>query len=332
MDIITEPQDLFSKSDIKKILLLRQDRLGDVIISLPLFEVFKEDFPDKELHICLGEKNIAATHFVQPFFKKIWYYEKNLFKIIPLISHLNAEHYDLIIDLLDNPSRTSSIMMKLIKSKYKLGFDKENRNSYTHLVPLPDKSSVHIVDRLMNILLPFNILPANIDKKINLPIDDNIINPIPKNPNKHRLGINLAGSSKAKFWGTDNYINFINKFLENHKDFEIYVFVQKNLQDLQLKLCEITKAVPAPITDDLQLLAKMISTCDYFLSPDTATVHFAAAFGIPTVVFYYVPEIPPKLLPWTPYKTPHKALLTTDTIAAISVDEAIDAMEELINK
>ncbi|MBP7215098.1 MAG: glycosyltransferase family 9 protein [Candidatus Kapabacteria bacterium] len=332
MEIIASPQDIFSKSDIKKVLLLRQDRLGDVIISLPLFEAFKANFPEKEFHICLGEKNIAATPFVQAFFQKIWYYEKNLFKIIPLILHLNAEHYDLIIDLLDSPSRTSSIMMKLIKSKYKLGFDKENRSVYTHIVPLPNQSQVHIVDRVMNILLPFNIAPANIDKKINLHINDNIINPIPKNNNKKRLGINLAGSTKAKFWGIDNYIGFINKFLENHPDFEIYVFVQKNLQDLQAEICNTTKAFPAPITDDLQLLAKMISTCDYFLTPDTATVHFASAFQIPTVVFYYVPEIPPKLLPWTPYKTPHKALLTTDSIESISVDDAIKAFEELMHK
>jgi ADP-heptose:LPS heptosyltransferase len=184
----------------------------------------------------------------------------------------------------------------------------------------------------MNILLPFNISSENIDKKINLHINDNIINPIPKNNNKKRLGINLAGSTKAKFWGIDNYIGFINKFLENHPDFEIYVFVQKNLQDLQAEICNTTKAFPAPITDDLQLLAKMISTCDYFLTPDTATVHFASAFQIPTVVFYYVPEIPPKLLPWTPYKTPHKALLTTDSIESISVDDAIKAFEELMHK
>jgi len=332
MEIITEPQDLFSKSDIKKILMLRQDRLGDVIISLPLFEIFKSNFPNKEFHICLGEKNIAATPFVQPFFKKIWYYEKNLFKIIPLILHLNAEHYDLIIDLLDSPSRTSSIMMKLIKSKYKLGFDKENRSVYTHIVPLPNQSQVHIVDRLMNILLPFNIPSRNIDKKINLHINDNIINPIPKNNNKKRLGINLAGSTKAKFWGIDNYIGFINKFLENHQDFEIYVFVQKNMQDLQAEICSATQASPAPITDDLQLLAKMISVCDYFLTPDTATVHFAAAFQIPTVVFFHTPEIPPKLLPWTPYDSPHKALLTTDSIESISVHTVIEAFEELMHK
>ena len=332
MEIITEPLDIFSKPDIKKILMLRQDRLGDVIISLPLFQIFKSNFPDKELHICLGEKNIAATPFVQPFFQKIWFYEKNLFKIISLILHLNSEHYDLIIDLLDSPSRTSSIIMKLIKCKYKLGFDKENRNSYTHLVPLPNQSQIHIVDRLMNLLLPFNILHNEIDPKINLPIDDKIINPIPKNPHKYRLGINLAGSTKAKFWGLDNYINFINKFLENHPDFEIYIFVQKNMQDLQLQICTETQASPAPITDDLQLLAKMISTCDYFLSPDTATVHFAAAYGIPSVIFYNVKEIPPKLIPWTPYNAPYKALLTTDAISSIPVDEAIKAMEELFNK
>jgi len=61
-------------------------------------------------------------------------------------------------------------------------------------------------------------------------------------------------------------------------------------------------------------------------------VHFAAAFQIPTVVFFHTPEIPPKLLPWTPYDSPHKALLTTDSIESISVHTVIEAFEELMHK
>jgi len=324
--------DLFSTPEIHKILLLRQDRLGDVIISLPLFEVLKDNFPDKEFQICLGEKNISAKPFIQSFFDKVWFYQKDVIKILHLIKKLNSEKFDLIIDLLDNSSRTSTILLKFIRSKYKLGFDKENREVYTHTVPIPDKSKVHIVERLFNLLLPLNISTSYINKKINIQLDKDIINLLPRNSDKRRLGINLVGSSQSKYWGENNYKDFINEFLINHIDFEVVIFVQKEMSDLQLKICKETSAIPAPTTEDLQQLAKMISTCDYFITPDTATVHFASAFNIPTLVFYYVPEIPPKLLPWTPYKTPYKAILTTESIQSIKVSDALIKIDELINQ
>jgi ADP-heptose:LPS heptosyltransferase len=62
------------------------------------------------------------------------------------------------------------------------------------------------------------------------------------------------------------------------------------------------------------------------LTPDTAVVHLAAAWKLPTVALYQ-PE--PGLAPWLPYKTPHRAVVGAAGIPAIPVEQVMAALDEL---
>jgi len=336
-EFIKKPSDIFDSSGKTKILLLRQDRIGDVIISVPVIKFLREKYPDIQIDILFGNYNFGIRNAVEHLVSNSYCYRKNLITDFVLVRKLRKEGYDIIVDMFDNPSTTSAILIKLIKARYSVGLDKENNYLYSHIVPLPDRRKVHIVERTANLLLPFGLDPANLDLSLEYHLTENDTKQASellglKNDNR-RLGINLSGSDISKYWGTQNYIDFIKLVSEKYKDLDIVLFaMSRQTEELKLILSSTTSR-QAPFVDSVHEYALMMSTCDFLLTTDTSAVHFAAAFKIPTIVMYSIPDGEHNLKPWLPYNNKHVIVSTpSENISAISPDKVADALKELQQK
>jgi len=153
----TTPKICYQKcndiANAKTILLLRQDRIGDLLVTTPFLRNLQDAFPETQISILLSERNVVAQSCIKPYCSEIFVLRKNPLQFLRLVRQLRRKRFELVIDLLDNPSVTSSILVRLLKARLSLGFEKENRNIYTHTVPLPDKSQGHIVERIANFLM-----------------------------------------------------------------------------------------------------------------------------------------------------------------------------------
>ncbi len=329
--LIDKAQNLFNFNDPQRILLLRHDRIGDVLISTPLIKLLRQRFPNSEIDILLSEKNISAKNAIIDSINTIYIYKKNFFKLLFQLRKLHKRKYDLVIDLFDNQSATSGLLIKFIDPLYSLGLDKENRNIYSHVVPLEDKSKVHIVERILKLLLPFGINPNPKSCFLNYELceNDKIVatEMLGIKQKSLRLGINLSGSSPAKYWGTENYISFIQKIQQLHHEFEVILFAIPELQDINI-IIEKTNAKLAPLSTDFHQYAAMLSTCDAIISVDTSAVHLAASFRIPCVALYSIGNS--DLLPWYPYNSPHHILTTNEPLDQIKVDDVLNVLEDLL--
>jgi ADP-heptose:LPS heptosyltransferase len=90
-----------------------------------------------------------------------------------------------------------------------------------------------------------------------------------------------------------------------------------------------TGAQAVPTQPSLREFAAILHQFDLLLTPDTAAVHLAAAWKIPTVALY---QSDPAVAPWLPYHTPHRAVADQGGIPAISADRVIAALDELIKE
>jgi ADP-heptose:LPS heptosyltransferase len=311
-----------------KILLLRPDRIGDVLVSIPFFRNLSEHLKDKnvKIDILLSSKNIVIKPAIQEYFNEIYCLPRNLLSVVRLIKKLKQKKYDLIIDLLDNPSFTSSLIIKAIKPRYSLGFDKENRNVYTHIVPLPDKSKVHIVERICHLLHPFGIVAEENSKSLFFQAPDDELLPLKK---KKRIGINLSGSSPEKFWGIQNFKKLI-EYINDRFDFEIVVFATGKYKEISKELNNFKNVYFAPFQNDFIKFASMVKSCDVLITPDTSTVHIASAFQIPVVALYTYQD--PKFgMPWFPYKTKSITLISKHNFYSdISPEDVLNGLIKLL--
>ena len=141
-----------------KILFIRQDRIGDVLISTPIFASLKAHYPSAIVDVLLSENN----HFVlmnDALIRKRWIYQKNLGKVISLVRSLRIEKYDFAVDMMDNPSVTSTILCLLAGARWNVGIAKDNNYVYDIRVPMLSRREAHIVDRIAQLLIPFHIDP-----------------------------------------------------------------------------------------------------------------------------------------------------------------------------
>ena len=333
--LVNVPINIFNSGNLKKILLLRQDRIGDVLISTPFLKNLRKISNGIEIHILLSSKNNSARKAVEPFTDKIYIYNKKPKEILRLISKLRRENYDLIIDLFDNPSSTSNFLLKYIKSKWKLGIDKTNSGNYTHTVPLLDKMKYHIVERVCNLLLPFNIDPKTISKELiykvnknDKPATENILG---KKVSEYRLGINLSGSTEAKFWGIENNRDFCKRIINDFKNVEIILFTTNAGLTRAEEIQHGLEVQMAPLTNSFHEFAVMVSTCDIILSPDTSVIHLASAFGIPVIGLF---EFSGSNfgMPWYPYNVPCEVINDNNSIKNIKPEIVFRRFTKLYEK
>lgn len=332
--LIQEPELIFTSSNIQKMLLLRHDRLGDVLVSIPIFRALRQILPNTNIDILLSSKNFATNRTLRKYLDKFYKYDKTLVGTIKLLKQISKERYDLIVDLLDNASVTSDLFLKLSKSKNYLGINKENRSNYNYIVPLLNKHSNHIVVRISQLLLPFGINPDKLDLSLEYDLNDEEIElgkeRLGEKSKDIRVGINLSGSSSSKYWGKQNNIDLIKYIFENYNNCEVVVFSDRRLRREALEIADESKARLAPLVESFDEFASMMRTCDILLTPDTSVVHLASAWRKPSIVLYsYKPN---KIaMPWYPYKSNYIAITTeADSIDNISISEVQTAFSKIM--
>lgn len=324
-------------ANANKILLLRQDRIGDVLVSIAFLKKLRSLFPSAEIDIVLSHKNNSAFWAISKFVNRKYLLEKGVFKYIKLINQIRNEEYDIVIDLLDNSSSTSSILTRFTKANIKLGFEKENRKVYSHIVRLPNKKENHIIERLNSLLLPFAGNVKNEESlSFNLSFDSQskAIDLLGVKSKKFRLGINLSGSDDSKNWGTGNYIGFIEALETLKEKLEVKVFTTKSNEKQLNEIKENVPNVAAPFVNSFEQFTAMMSTCDIILTPDTSVVHLCSAFDIPCIALYTYSNNPNVGMPWEPRSKHSKALKISDkqTLGLIKITDVLAALNQIIEE
>jgi ADP-heptose:LPS heptosyltransferase len=335
--LITKPEIQFNFETKPKILILRNDRIGDLLISIPTLRIIKNKFPDFEIDALISDKNIGAKRGFEPYISNLYIYRKNILFFIKLIIQLKKNRYDLVIDLFDNPSTTNALIMKLIKPSKTLGIRKKAAIKYTFEVLMLNRNQNHIVDRTAQLLLPFGINPKEENLTLEYNIKENELseanNLLGGKTQKFRFGINLSGSSRDRYWGFANFKKLIAIIDKKYPYFEIVIFSTPEYKLDADNLTSCTNSKTAPLVNNFNIYAAMLSTCDILLTPDTSAVHLASAFKIPcaSIGLYTWSGLEEFGMPWIPYKTSNRYIAAKyNLLALIDTGEVFNAIEQLI--
>ncbi len=295
----------------KKILMLRQDRIGDVLVSLPVVHALKAKFPTAHIDALFGSNNpFAAT--ADPSFDTRFVYRKRFGADIPLILALRRRRYDILIDFMDNVSTSSTLLVQLINARCAVGIEKENGYAYDVAVPRLPQGTHHIVDRLGELLRPFGIDPAATDLRLRYPLpvtaEETAGVWFAMHARGAMIGINVSSSGASKHWADENFIAVIEGLKTSIPAAQFVVFSTPAEQRRAHSVAESTGALVYP-PGSFDEFAAGVKRCAMLVTVDTSAVHLGAAFRVPTVGLFVHDRA--DLLPWVPYRTPHRAVETT---------------------
>jgi ADP-heptose:LPS heptosyltransferase len=318
-----------------KFLFVRQDKIGDVLISTPLFSLLKKRYPDAIVDFLLSPKN----HFVlenDPLIRKRLLYKKSAKAIIGLLREVRREKYDFVIDLMDNPSTTSTFICLLAKGTWNVGLCKENAYIYDLPVPLLSRKETHIVERTAQVLLAFNINPAK--EKLALHYHSSKVSEFFAETfirqaglyGKTIVAINVSPAHGIKYWGKKNYRALISKVAETYPALSILVLFEPSDKQ-EAEAIVSGKAILSPETKSFDQFVALLKHADFLVTPDTSAVHLASTFHLPTVALYFQPDKEIKI--WEPYGVGAETLVSHENgLQSISPNEVFTAFERLFQR
>jgi ADP-heptose:LPS heptosyltransferase len=331
--LASKAEDLLQLPATPRILLIRMERIGDVLVSVPVLRSLRSRYLDARIDLLVSRANLAVRDAVLPFVNKVWCYDKTVRSALGLLRELRRARYDVVVDLIDNPSATSQLVIRWSGAPAAVGLLHAESGLYTHAAALPDRSRVHPVERLAQLLLPFGIDPKSQSLDLAYPLTSSdvetaqrILGPASR---PLRLGVNLSGRAAGKYWGSANYVAVVHHLMSTDPRFGISVCGSPGDAAEVRRVALATGAQALPPTSSLKEFAALVHQFDLLLTPDTAVVHLAAAWKIPTVALYHSD---PAVAPWLPYNTPHRAVAHPNGIPAIPTDRVIAALEELIHE
>ncbi len=313
-----------------KFLFVRQDRIGDVLILTPLLSLLKRQYPECTIDVLLSDKN----HFVlahSPHVRTRWVYRKRVLSSLKLLRDIRMEKYDFLIDPMDNPSTTSTVISLLSGAQWRVGLSKENSYAYDIVVPRLSRQDTHIVDRMAELLRVFNIEPSEHTLKVEysvsssserfaseafhtLQLDGKVV-----------VGINISAGHDTRFWGIEKFRDLIRLMGSAHADHRQLILYKPSDKPRAERIAEgFPHVVLSPPTASFDEFAALVGRLHFLVTPDTSAVHLAAAFQIPSVVLYV--QSNKELNIWRPYGSLCEALIAdVDDLGVISPHQVFEA-------
>jgi len=150
--------------DYKKILIIQTAFAGDVILTLPMVQVLKENYPHSEISfLCIpGVANILENN---PDISEIIIYDKKksqkgILKFRKLIKEIRDKKFDLVIS--PHRSLRSTMIAKYSGAVKTISFDTSSMSSkYTDRIIY--KKNVHEIIRNLSLLAPLGIIRNEIN-------------------------------------------------------------------------------------------------------------------------------------------------------------------------
>lgn len=285
-----------------KILIIRNDKLGDFVLSLPVYPLLKMAMPDARLHALVPEYTSALAK-AYPHIDKVLIDSQpgaTLAQQYQLLKTLRAEKYDAIITLYST-SRIG-LMTFLSGVKYRLApATKLAQLFYNHKLTQRRSKSLkpefeYNLDLARHFLSDFK-LPGN--QAIERPVmhfDENEVSKLRANfcqqyhiPTGNKfVFIHCGTGGSATNLNTAQYAALIKQL--NISDSLTFVITAgpgeiENAAELSTALNSIPHIVYHS-TEGLVHFSKMIQFCDLFVSASTGPLHLAGALNRPTAAFY----------------------------------------------
>ncbi len=282
-----------------KILIIRLSSLGDIILTAPVLDALKENFKNSEIYF-LTKRKYQGLFESDPRVSSLIYFEpkgkdKGLSGLFRLISKLNQEEFNLIVDLHSN--LRSYFIRHLVKTKKKIRYHKRliPRLFMVYFKQWKVKP-VSIVDCYLKSLEEIGLKIYNRIPRLYLKEEErlwanNFLKESGIKKDEVLIGIAPGAKWETKRWDKEKFSIVANSLsqalsVQNESIWtRIFLVGDKNDQKLieniedNVGIDKVIQAVGLP----LNRLMALVEKCELFVSNDSGPMHLASALGIPTI-------------------------------------------------
>ncbi len=325
-----------------KVLLIRHEKIGDVIIALTLVDEIKKHFPDCRVSFMVSKQNAVVVRN-DPRFDKIFIFKKSLKVDLRMALAARREKFDCVIDLITHDSVTSMLLTRFCGPKaIKVGIGKsDHQDYYTLHLPHPLRNTDrHILEFHLDLVRVLGAEPSRPGRYVPLYLNDTANEKAKEFYNslnltdELKIGLNISSGEPTRNWGADNFAVLAGKLLERLENSELIIITAPHEYDLglQIKNSHNHRVHIVPPGLDFIEISAVIRDLDMLVSPDTSLVHVAGAFAVPVVALYR--RFMDEYKFWRPPHQKSGAVLSENEMDVfdITVDRVMDEILKVIDE
>ena len=328
-------QSTFRVADSKKVLILKYDRIGDMIVTTPIFRELKKSYPDISISVLASNLNKDVIKY-NPYVEKIYTnYKNNLLFDFGRLLILRWKRFDVCIELEHSVIPHAIFRLKIINPKRIISIHKDGRygvkGSELEIYDFLTKKETgkHFGEIWLNTLSFFDIKYSSNKYDIFLSsIERNRAKTFSKSiKTKIKIGINLEGSFKEKQIRPDDLEKICVSIKQKFQDITIVIVSHPNRREktkMMISNMNLEGVIVSYDTKNILDVAALINELDFIISPDTSIVHIASAFNKPIVSIHENNELSYTL--WHPTSSVSKTIFSQSKYGIIDykVSEVID--------
>lgn len=300
--LILNPSAL--RSEVKRILVIRFARLGDVVLLVPMLRELRNHFPHAELDVLVDHRYapvlemcsavsqaIAVDRLEMRDSSKV----RALGNILALAERLRRRRYDLVLDC--HSFRETHLLTWYSRARWRLGLKRVHSpflSSCFNLDPVPEDDSRHVSAVFLSMLEPLGILAGAGNYLLDLPPEslrkaERVLCPYRVTGNEWFVGFNVGAGSRSRTWPEEKFTQLAERILQQ-PSVRIILFSGPQEDEISWRLRErlqterVILAMNLPLPD----LAALLSKCGVLVSNDTGPMHLGVASGVPTLGLFSV--------------------------------------------
>src|SRR5580704_4557897 len=321
------PLDFSAGAPRVRVLYLRYDRIGDMILSTGLLRAIARSHPNVVVDVLASPEN-APVLLGNPYVRSVLVADS---MYLGAFNRIRRERYDAILDCqVFSPSTTTLIMMLLSRARHRIGLAGRGIDA-AFTIPTPHPATArHYVEHLGALATPFGVTDANWRPEIFLTPAERAEGEsrwrVGGRQAERRLLVNISAGKPTCRWPIERFAAILGA-LRAHADLDVGVIAAPGDAETAEQLTGAAAGARFFRTRCVREAFALVATADYVLTPDTAITHAASAFGKPAVVMF--PRNRAEI--WGPYETGGAAVASTEgTLQSLPVEPVLDALTGLL--
>jgi len=314
---------------VRKVLLLRYDAIGDMIVTMPTVDLLRERIPGVEIDIVTSPTNDSVIS-EDPRIRKRFVFSRKLADLPALAAQLRKERYDVVIPLVMHRTTESGLVANAAcgPQGVTLFFDHVNRRDLYSVwfnVQIPTERNVRTMVEMV-----LNMVSKSFGWKID-PKDYPVRLFLPKGADQYatqqtqwmtglRIALNLSAKDARRMLTLEQNTTLVRGLLADFPRSTMIITSAPDRYHMARTLTEIDPtriyaAEPAPTVVGALAITDHV---DVVVTPDTSIAHAASGFGTPVIGMYS--HITDYLNEWMPWGVPYIDIYADDPLPLDTLD------------
>jgi ADP-heptose:LPS heptosyltransferase len=330
-------------ASVRRVLIVRHDHIGDMVVTTPLIALLKDHLPDTEIDV-LASSGSAALLATDERIARTFVNDHTWPSWLRVLPRLRAREYDAVLSLVYGRGLREGVTASLIARRDVFKVTVWRPARYVGLfttVARPPRSARHMADQLLYLgyhalglrwpgaaaaaaRYPMRVaVPPTSELRISAFLSDHTIDRF--------ILVNLAATDDVRRWRPEPSARFIAAALERHPELAVILprvpGQEADAHDVAGRFAG-GRVVVAPALSVLEFTA-LLRRALVVVTPDTGALHLASAAARPVVALFTPTSV--HLDRWLPWRVPYRYVMAGpgEAISNIEPDRIVAAFDEL---